>query len=153
EPEEQGVAVVGVTHERRERRNACRAGGTPAALSRDQLEASLAPAPDDDRLQDPLEADRRCEPGGRLRLEPPSRLARVRMDGLDGEMEQLRLTSLSEEHLETAAETAAFPSDARQAPSPPSSRPASRRSAGRRRSQGARGSAPRRGGPSVGRSR
>ena len=61
----------------------------------------------------------------------------------------------ADEHLEAAAEAAARSGGlrcARQAPSPPSSRPRRRRSGGRRRSREARGSAPRRGAPSGARS-
>src|SRR5207249_1874403 len=121
-------------------------------LSRDELEAALRATPDHDWLEDSFETDGRCQARRGLRLEASPWLSRVRVDRLDGEMQELGLTRFAQKDLEAAAEAAAFLRNARQAPSPPSSTPARRQSGGRRRSQGDRGSAPPRGEPSEGRS-
>ncbi len=124
-----------------------RASGARPRRARSRLPLG---AVDDDRLQDALEPDRAREAGGRLRLEPAARLPRIRVDGLDRQMDELGLARLPEQDFEAAAEAAPLLRNARQAPSPPSSRPRRRRSGGRRRSRELRGSAPPRGAPSAG---
>ena len=63
----------------------------------------------DDRLEDALEADRAGKTGGRLGLEAAPWLTRVRMDRLDGEVHQLRLARLSEQHFEASTESSSAP--------------------------------------------
>ena len=66
---------------------------------------ALRPPANDDRLQD-LVPDRRRQAGCGLGLEAATRLSRVRVDGLDRKVEQLRLPALAQQDLEAAAETA-----------------------------------------------
>jgi hypothetical protein len=56
--EQQRVAVVGLAHERRHGRDAGLARRAPAALAGDQLEAAGRRGPHDDRLDEPLRANR-----------------------------------------------------------------------------------------------
>ena len=78
--------------------------------------------------------DRCGQTGGRFGLEPTARLARVRVNGLDREVQELSLSGSSDQDLQAATKTAARRViDARQVPSPPSSRPPHPASAGRRR--------------------
>src|SRR5207244_7781192 len=155
EREQERVAIVGLAHERGHRLDTGLPRRPPAPFAGDQLVAALRPWADDDRLEQALGLDRPGEPVGRLGREATARLARVRVDLVERELRQLlrRRGETAYEDVETAAEAAAgFASAARQAPSPPSSTRPLRRSGGRTRSPGARGSAPRRGGPSVARS-
>ena len=100
---------------RRPRARARAASARPASRAARQrrspaieLVAALGARPHDDRLQHALVADRRGEARGRLRLEPAARLARVRVDRVDREVEQLGARRrAADEHLETAAEAAA----------------------------------------------
>src|SRR5206468_3071638 len=121
------------------------------ALAGDDLVAPRGARPHDQRLDDPLVPDRLGETGARLAVEAPARLLRVRVNGIDRQVEQLRGARLepTDQHLEAAAEAAPLTRRARQAPSPPSSTRRHRATGGRTRSRGDRGSAPRRGAPSA----
>ena len=97
-------------------------------LAGDQLIATLQPWANDDRLDQPLRLDRLGKPAHRLMVEALARLLRVRVDLVDGDVRELRRRA-PDQNLEPAAETASR--RARQAPSPPSSRPRRHGSAGR----------------------
>ena len=107
--EKERVAVVGLAHERGQRRESGFARGAPATFAGDQLIAARLPRPNDDGLQQTLLLDRACEPGGRLGLEAPPRLPRIRVDRVD---RQLASSSgpfgAADQDLETTAETAAW---------------------------------------------
>src|SRR5207248_377680 len=104
--EQKRVAVVGLADQRGQRREAGLARRTPAPLARDQLVAALEPRPQHDGLDDALHADRVGETHRGLVVEPLARLARIRVDVLDGDMRELRLEAAADQHLEAAAETA-----------------------------------------------
>ena len=87
--------------------NAGLPGRAPAALAGDQLVPAGLPRPHDDRLHEPLRANRVGQRARRLVVEALPRLARVRVDRLDGKVRQLRLTRAADEHLQAAAEAAA----------------------------------------------
>ena len=91
EREQERVAVVRLAYDGRQRREPRLARGTPAALAGDQLVAARRTRPDDDRLQQTLLLDRAREAGRRLGLEAPARLARVRVDRVDGQVRELLL--------------------------------------------------------------
>ena len=105
--EQQRVAVVGLADHGRHGRDAGLARGAPAALAGDQLVAALGARPDDDRLDDALRADRVGEAGGRLVVEAPPRLARVRVHLLDRQVRELGVAGAADQDLEAAAEAAA----------------------------------------------
>ena len=132
EADQERVAVVGLADHGRQRGEPGLAGRAPAPLAGDQLVAALEPGPEHDRLHDALVADRVGEPVRRLVVEAPPRLARVRVDLVDRDVRELHRRA-SDQDLEATAEAAprARFSCVRQAPSPPSSRPRRRVSAGR----------------------
>jgi hypothetical protein len=120
EREQQRVAVVRLAHERGHVRNARLACRAPAALAGDQLPAAGRARAHDDRLQDALRADRLREAGAGVAVEAAARLARVRVDRRDRELDQRRLPlGASDQDVEPTPETAADLRSARQAPSPP----------------------------------
>jgi hypothetical protein len=84
ETEQERVAVVGLAHEGRNRRQAGLLGGPPAPLAGNQLEPTGLARAHDDRLHETLRADRVGQRDRRLVVEPLAGLARVRMDCLDG---------------------------------------------------------------------
>src|SRR5205823_8718458 len=132
--EQERVAVVGLPNERRNRWRAGLLGRAPAALAGDQLEAAGRPGPDEHRLDDPLRLDRIGESRRRLRIEAAPRLARIRVDRLDGEVRELGLGRPSDQYLEAASQTSTWLFRCgRQAPSPPSSTRRRRPRGGRRR--------------------
>ncbi len=150
QPEQQRVAVVGLADDGGDRRVAGLARSAPAALAGDDLVAARGARPHEQRLDDALAPDRLGEPGARLAVEALARLLRIRVDGVDRQLEQLGRVRLetADENFEAAAEAAAV-RRARQAPSPPSSTRRRRRTGGRTRSPATRGSVPRRGAPSA----
>ena len=107
EPDQQGIAVVRVAHDRRQRRDPRLARRPPPTLAGDDLVATLGTRPYDDRLEDALMTDRLGEARGCLRLEALAGLARVRLDRVDRELQQLGRAATTDENFETAAETAA----------------------------------------------
>ena len=121
--EQERVAVVGLSDERRDRRPAGLLRSAPAALACDQLEAARRARPHQHRLDDALSLDRVGERRRCLRIEPPPGLARIRMDRLDRQVCELRFGRASDQDLEAAAQASAWLfSCGRQAPSPPSSK-------------------------------
>ena len=128
--------------------------GAPAALARDQLVAARCGGAHDDRLHDALGPDRLRQRGGRLVVEPPPRLPRVRVDRHRPGRWASSVAGAADQHLEAAAETSAGSGGLvaldklhRHLPVGLGAAP----SGGRRRSRAARGSAPRRAGPSAAR--
>jgi hypothetical protein len=96
EPEEKGVAICHVADNCGECGNPGCTGRAPAALAGDELEASIGPTADHDRLEHTLKADGARESRGCFRLEPPAGLARVGVDRLDGQMEQFGLSCFAQ---------------------------------------------------------
>ena len=141
ETEQQRVAVVGLAHDRGHGLQLGVARRAPATLAGDQLVAAGRARTHEHRLHDALRAHRVGQPRAGFRVEPPSRLPRVRMDRVDGKLGELRRSRSTEENFQAPAEASAF-RHARQAPSPPSSRRPPRASGGRTRLRANRGSAP-----------
>jgi hypothetical protein len=105
EREQQRVAIVSAANERRNRLDPGLAGRAPAALTRDQLVAAARLRPYDHGLQHPLVLQRLGEPGRRLRLEAPSRLAFVGSDLVDAQLYELgRVATAADENLQAATE-------------------------------------------------
>ena len=90
EAEQECLAVVGVAHHRRHRLPAGLTCGAPAPLAGDDLVAADAARTHEQRLDDTLPPHRLGQPGGRLGLETAARLPRIRVDRVDGDLEQLR---------------------------------------------------------------
>ena len=112
EAEQERVAVVDGAHDGRNRLAARLARGTPAALARDDLVAADAARADEERLDDALLPHRVGEARRGLRLEPAARLLRVRVDRVDGDLEQLgRSRGAADQDFEAAAETATRAAD------------------------------------------
>jgi len=105
----EGRDVVGIQDHRRDRLALGQAGGPHAALAGDQREAGRA-ALDDDRLQDPVVADRRGQPEQRLVVEGLARLVRVRADlgqrDLHHRRPVRRLTGATDQGVQPPSETA-----------------------------------------------
>ena len=158
EREQERVAVVRLAHERRHRRQAGLARGAPAPLAGDQLPAARRGG-GGRRRAGSRPARGRSRPG---RARPRRRGACAAGAGSGGSPRRGARRARSRLRRRSAPRgrgrgrgrprpTAHPIRSARQAPSPPSSRPRRRRSGGRRRSRGARGSAPPRGAPSAAR--
>src|SRR5581483_7212795 len=97
----------GLTDDRRNGRHSGFACRPPAPLAGDQLPAAARTRANDDRLDDPLGADRLRETGGRVVVEATAWLARVRVDRVDRQLRQVDLGGAAEQHLEASAEAAA----------------------------------------------
>src|SRR3989440_3892568 len=149
--EQERVAVVGLAHDGRDGLVPRFARGAPAALAGDDLVPARSAGAHEQRLDDALAANGLGKPRAGLTVEALARLLRIRVNRVDRQVEQLRRARLepADEHLEPAAQAASV-TDARQAPSPPSSTHPPRRSCGRRRSPATRGSAPPAGAPNAG---
>ena len=131
EPEQERVAICRVPNKCGQRLQVRLARRPPAPLARHELVAPGGARAQDDRLDDPLHPNRLRERESRFVLEALPRLPRVRMDLVDRDVRQLGAAGASDQNLEPAAEPSSL-RDGRQAPSPPSSRPPHRPSAGRR---------------------
>src|SRR5581483_572123 len=156
EPEQERVPVVRLPDDGRHRLPSGLARRPPAPLAGNDLVAASGARADEQRLDHALATHRLGEPRRRFGLEPTPRLARVRMDRVHGQLEQLarRRVEAAHQELETAAEPppgAPGIRRARQAPSPPSSTRRRPPSGGRRRSPAGRSSAPPPGAPSAAR--
>ena len=95
QPEQKRVAIAGFADDGGKCRGSGRSCRTPAALSGDELESTLWPPADDDWLKYALQANGARKTGSGLGLEAASWLARIRMDGLDREVEELGLARLA----------------------------------------------------------
>jgi hypothetical protein len=84
--EQQRLAVVRLADHGRHLAHAGFPGRAPAPFAGDQLVAAGGPRPDDDRLHHALAAHGLREPCPCLRVEPPPRLARARVDRVDGQL-------------------------------------------------------------------
>jgi hypothetical protein len=102
--EDERLAVVAVSHERGDRREACSAGRAPAALAGDELVATALGRPDDDRLHDSLSADGVREAADPVRVDVLPGLPRVRADRAERDLQELgRGGAASDEDLEPSA--------------------------------------------------
>jgi hypothetical protein len=96
ESEKKGVAIPHIADDRGKHGNPSCTRRTPTAFAGDELEPSLGSTADHDRLEHALQADRARETCGRFRLEASPGLARVGVNRLDGEVEQLGLSCLTQ---------------------------------------------------------
>ena len=104
EAEQQGVAVVGFADDGRHRLQLRVTRRAPAPLTCDQLIAAGSSWTDEHRLDDALRADRVRQPCAGIRVEASSRLPRVRVDRVDGQLGELGLRRAAEQDFQAPSE-------------------------------------------------